>query len=160
MGAANKVARMPLTRDFKETVMADVRNSPAFRNQMLVGAMEELLAGDLAVAKAILRDVINATMGFEALAAAVGLPPKSLMRMLGPNGNPQAKNLFAVIAALQKDAGITLEVAAKPAAKRRGQSAPRSNKAKSRPAARSRVGGDPSPAQPGFAEKRARFKRR
>jgi DNA-binding phage protein len=103
---------MPLTRDFKETVLADIRRNPGFRNEMLIGAVEELLAGDLAVARSMLRDVINATIGFENLGEIVGLPPKSLMRMFGPGGNPQAKNLFAVIAALQKDAGVQLKVTA------------------------------------------------
>ncbi len=151
---------MPLTRDFKETVMADIRNSPDFRDQMLAGAVEELLSGDLVVAKSILRDIINATVGFDALANAIGLPSKSLMRMFGPNGNPQAKNLFAVIAFLQKDAGVKLEVAAKTAVKRRGRSPSRSSKRKPKPTTSLRYG-EASPAiQPGFAEAPAHFKRR
>lgn len=150
---------MPLTHSFKETVLARIRSHPGFRVEMLIGAVEELLAGDLAIAKSVLRDVINGTMGFEALGKTVGISPKSLMRMLGPNGNPQAKNLFAVIAALQKDAGIKLEVAAKPAVKHRGRSPLHSDKRKSHAVVRSRMGGDPSPAQPGFAEKATRFKR-
>ena len=36
---------------------------------------------------------------------------KSLMRMFGPRGNPQAKNLFSVIGYLQKRAGMRLHVA-------------------------------------------------
>jgi len=60
--------------------------------------------------KAILRDYINATVGFENLGAAVGTPPKSLMRMFGPNGNPNARNLLAVIGYLQKSSGIELTV--------------------------------------------------
>ena len=103
---------MPLTRDFKETVLADIRRNPGFRKEMLTGALEELLAGDVAVAKSMLRDLINGSLGFDALAKRVGLPSKSLMRMFGPNGNPTANNLFAVIAALRKDAGIELQVMA------------------------------------------------
>lgn len=105
---------MPLTRDFKETVLADIRRNPGFRNAMLAGAVEDLLLGDLPVALITLRDLINGTLGFEALGAHVGIPAKSLMRMFGPNGNPQAKNLFAVIAALQEHAGITLTITATP----------------------------------------------
>ena len=110
--ANGRVNKMPLTRDFKETVLADIRRNPGFRKEMLTGALEELLAGDVAVAKSMLRDLINGSLGFEALAKRVGLPSKSLMRMFGPNGNPTANNLFAVIAALQKDAGIELQVMA------------------------------------------------
>jgi DNA-binding phage protein len=103
---------MPLTRDFKETVLADMRRDPAFREAMLREGIEGLLSGEIDLAKEILRDYINATIGFEKLSKKVKLPPKSLMRMFGPSGNPQAKNLFAVIAALQKDAGIELQVVA------------------------------------------------
>ncbi len=71
-----------------------------------------LLGGDAATGKSILRDYINATMGFEALAEATGTPSKSLMRMFGPRGNPNASNLFAVIGCLQKSSGVTLEVRA------------------------------------------------
>jgi len=103
---------MPLTRPFKETVMKRLHDNPGFREAMLSEAINCLLGDELEVGKSILRDYINATIGFEKLGKKVGLPPKSLMRMFGPSGNPQAKNLFAVIGALQKNAGIELHVAA------------------------------------------------
>ena len=103
---------MPLTKDFKETVLKDMRERKGFRNAMLQEGFSCLLAGELDVGKVVLRDYINATMGFEKLSRQVDVPVKSLMRMFGPNGNPQARNLFAVIAALQKDAGIELQVMA------------------------------------------------
>jgi len=103
---------MPLTRSFKETVMEDIRRNPDFGEALLREAVDVLLAGEVDVGKSVLRDYINATIGFEKLGAKVKIPPKSLMRMFGPKGNPQAKNLFAVIGALQKDAGVELHVAA------------------------------------------------
>jgi DNA-binding phage protein len=57
---------------------------------------------------------IRCLNGFEKLAEATGTPPKSLVRMLGPRGNPQARNLFGIIGYLQKQAGIELHVAAGP----------------------------------------------
>ena len=93
---------MALTRDFKETVQARASRDPAFRQALLQEAVAAMLEGDLATGKAILRDYINATIGFEALGRATGTPAKSLMRMLGPRGNPQASNLFAVLGHLQK----------------------------------------------------------
>jgi hypothetical protein len=69
-----------------------------------------MLAGDVDAGKAVLRDYINATIGFEALGDATGMPPKSLMRMFGARGNPQAKNLFAVIHHLQREARVRLEI--------------------------------------------------
>ena len=61
-----------------------------------------MLAGDVDTGKAILRDYIKATVGFEKLGEATGTPAKSLIRMFGPRGNPQARNLFGVIGYLQK----------------------------------------------------------
>jgi hypothetical protein len=67
-------------------------------------------SGDVETGKTILRDYIKATVGFEKLGAATGSPPKSLIRMFGPRGNPQAKNLFSVIGYLQNQAGVRLHV--------------------------------------------------
>lgn len=71
-----------------------------------------MLAGDVDSGKSLLREYIKATIGFEKLGAATGASPKSLIRMFGPSGNPQARNLFAVISHLQRDAGLTLHVLA------------------------------------------------
>jgi hypothetical protein len=71
-------------------------------------------AGDADTGKAILRDYIKATVGFEKLGEATGTPPKSLIRLLGPRGNPQARNLFGIIGYLQRQAGVELHVAAGP----------------------------------------------
>jgi DNA-binding phage protein len=101
---------MPLTRSFKDTVQTRAQQDPRFRRALLIEAIEALLAGDMASGKAVLRDYINATIGFDALTQATGINAKSLMRMLGTEGNPQAANLFAVIEHLQKFEGITLEL--------------------------------------------------
>ncbi len=103
---------MALTREFKETVKARAERDPAFRAALLREAIELLLAGDLETGKAVLRDYINATVGFEKLARATGTPAKSLMRMLGPNGNPRADNLLTLIAKLQRVTGLYIAVAA------------------------------------------------
>ena len=101
---------MPLTRDFKETVQARAERDPAFREELLKEGVECLLAGDLDTGKIVLRDYINATMGFEGLASLTGKPSKSLMRMFGPAGNPNARNLFEVISRIQQHEGIQFEV--------------------------------------------------
>jgi len=103
---------MALTRSYKETLVARLKKDRGFREALLREAIEVLLSGEVDTGKAVLRDYINATIGFEKLSVKVGIPSKSLMRMFGPRGNPQAKNLFAVIHALQKDAGVALHVAA------------------------------------------------
>ena len=77
---------------------------------MLEEGVECLLSGDVDTGKAILRTTINATIGFEELARLTGKSPKSLMRMFGPTGNPQARNLFDIISILQKHEGVRLTV--------------------------------------------------
>ncbi|MFZ0247251.1 MAG: hypothetical protein WAL68_16365 [Candidatus Binatus sp.] len=71
-----------------------------------------MLAGDVATAKTILRDYINATLGFADLAEATRIPSKSLMRMLGPAGNPRADNLFEIVSFLQHREGVRFEIKA------------------------------------------------
>ncbi len=103
---------MVLTRDFKETIHARAERDPAFREELLREGIECLLSGDMDTGKAVLRDYINATIGFEALGGLTDFSPKSLMRMFGPRGNPQARNLFAIISVLQEREGLHFEVRA------------------------------------------------
>lgn len=106
---------MPLTRDFKETIRARAIRDKKFRKELLREGVECMLAGDTATAKTILRDYINATVGFTEVAAATHISSKSLMRMLGPTGNPRADNLFEIVSFLQNYEGVRLRVKAEPA---------------------------------------------
>ena len=92
---------MTLTRDFHETVVARAKRDPAFKPALLMEALQSFLDGEVAPGLIILRDCINATVGFSALSKQTQIPEKSLMRMVGPRGNPTASNLFAIMAALQ-----------------------------------------------------------
>jgi len=103
---------MPLTREFKQTIKARVESDPDFRQELLKEGVQALLMGDLDTGKAILRDLINATLGFSELAELSDKTPESLMRMLGPKGNPRAKNLLDIIHVLQEQEGLQLEVRA------------------------------------------------
>ena len=101
---------MARTRSFKELVQRHVTTDKAFAEALLREGIETMLSGDVETGKIILRDYIKATVGFEKLGKATGTQPKSLIRMFGPRGNPQAKNLFGVIGYLQKQAGLQLHV--------------------------------------------------
>ena len=101
---------MALTRDFKKTVKARADRDPKFRAALFKEAIQEMLTGDAEAGRAVLRDYINATVGFERLAHGTGTPAKSLMRMFGPKGNPRANNLFTILKRLQKESGIQLEI--------------------------------------------------
>ncbi len=104
---------MVLTKNFKDTIQARAQRDPAFRKALLQEGVECLLSGNVDTGKAVLRDYINATIGFEELSRVFDKSSKSLMRMFGPKGNPQASNLFAVIGYLQEQEGIYLEVEAR-----------------------------------------------
>src|ERR1039457_6437467 len=91
---------MVLTRDFRETVQARVRRDAAFRKGLLRDAVESLLAGEVALGKELLRDYINATVGFPKLSEETKLHVKTLHQMFGPKGNPTASNLFGIVAYL------------------------------------------------------------
>ena len=73
---------MALTRDFKETVKDRAARDPAFAKAMLDEAATAFLNGEPHVARLILRDLVNASVGFEGLATETNRPSKSLHRML------------------------------------------------------------------------------
>ena len=101
---------MPLTHDFKETIRARAQRDPAFRRALLRESIECILNGDLETGKAVLRDYVNATVGFQKLEQRTQIPAKSLMRMLGPKGSPSVANLTRILAALQKNEGVHFEL--------------------------------------------------
>lgn len=103
---------MAITRDFKQTVQARALREEAFRYGLLTESIECMLSGDTDTGKALLRDYINATVGFEKLASLTNKSPKSLMRMFSSSGNPTANNLFGIIHTLRQKEGVQLQVQA------------------------------------------------
>jgi DNA-binding phage protein len=107
---------MPTTRKFRTTIVSRADVDPEFRREMLTEAVNELLAGDLAAGKAMLRDYINATITFQQLAKKLKKSDKSIHRMLGPRGNPRAENIIEIIKILQAYEHVKLRVKAQKAA--------------------------------------------
>lgn len=105
---------MPLTRDFKETIRDRTQRDSKFRKELLREGLEAMLSGEITLAKTILRDYINATVGFTGLAEATHIPPKSLMRMFSTAGNPRAANLFEIVSFLQHREGLRFHVKSTP----------------------------------------------
>jgi DNA-binding phage protein len=101
---------MALTRDFKLTVIERVERDPAFAQALLDEAAMLFLNGEAETARLILRDLVNATLGFEQLAQVTDKPSKSLHRMLSPKGNPSMDNLAAIFGAVRERLGVSLEV--------------------------------------------------
>ena len=101
---------MTLTKDFRDTVRERAQRDPEFRRALLEEAVNSMIAGDVEPGRSLMRNYINATVGFPKLSKKVRIPKTSLMRMLGPSGNPSADNLLSIIAELQKQEGVSLAV--------------------------------------------------
>jgi DNA-binding phage protein len=99
-----------LIRDFNETVNARVQTDPAFAKALLDEAISLFLNGEPEIARLILRDLVNATIGFEELAIATSKPSKSLHRMLSAKGNPTMDNLTTILNVLRKVLQVNIKV--------------------------------------------------
>jgi DNA-binding phage protein len=100
---------MGLTRNFKDTVKRRVGEDPEFAKALLHEAVDLMLDGDSATAKLILRDLVNATVGFERLAEEMNKPSKSLHRMLSASGNPTMENLSAIFATMKRTLRVRID---------------------------------------------------
>ncbi|NYT61733.1 transcriptional regulator [Alcaligenaceae bacterium] len=101
---------MALTRSFKHTIVERVERDPAFARGLLDEAATLFLNSETETARLILRDLVNATLGFEQLAVVTDKPSKSLHRMLSAKGNPNMDNLAAIFGAMRQQLGVVLEV--------------------------------------------------
>ncbi|MFK0571409.1 hypothetical protein [Endozoicomonas sp.] len=97
---------MPLTREFKETVVELARDRE-FRVQLLREAVESyLMEADVATGNLLIRDYLNATQSFDEVAVDLKLQVSSLRRMLSEQGNARSRNMFGVIHACLKREGL------------------------------------------------------
>lgn len=101
---------MALTRNFKQTVIERVERDPEFAKALLDEAATLFLSDEPETARLILRDLVNATVGFEQLAVLTDKPSKSLHRMLSPKGNPSMDNLSAIFGAVRTRLNVGIEV--------------------------------------------------
>lgn len=100
-------------RDFKETILERAQRDPEFRVGLLTEATECLLNNEPEVTKALLRDYVNATLGFQALGQIVDKKPASLMRMLSEKGNPSLDNMSQLLSVVRQHEGVDIHVSAK-----------------------------------------------
>ena len=105
---------MSLSRDYKETITQRAAKEPAFTAALLDEAITLFLNGEPEVARLVLRDLVNATVGFEALAQEIEKPSKSLHRMLSARGNPTMDNLTKIIGILRNKLGFDIQVHSTP----------------------------------------------
>ncbi len=93
-----------------EEMRVSLREQPKGFELLFAQAVNACLEGDTRRAKSALRLLVNATIGFDALAMLVGRPAKSLHRMLAEDGNPTLENFAAILAAIQSETRVRLEV--------------------------------------------------
>jgi DNA-binding phage protein len=101
---------MPLTRPVTEIIEARIKRDPEFAAALLDEALSLFLNGEPDTARLVLRDLVNATIGFEGLAVATGKPSKSLHRMLSAKGNPTMDNLTVILAVLRRELRVDIKV--------------------------------------------------
>lgn len=101
---------MTLTRDYKETLLERAQQDPAFAEALLDEAIALFLNGDPITARIMLRDLVNATLGFEQLALHTQKTSKSLHRMLSDRGNPTMDNLARIFTALREVLNVNISV--------------------------------------------------
>ncbi|MCX7064142.1 MAG: transcriptional regulator [Proteobacteria bacterium] len=101
---------MALTRDFRFTIVERAQRDPKFARALLDEAIAGFLNGQPETARLVLRSLVNATVGFEALAVLTSKPSKSLQRMLSSRGNPSMDNLAAIIGAVRRKLKVDIEV--------------------------------------------------
>ncbi len=98
---------MALTRDFKDTVVRRVQNDPAFALALYDEAASLFFQGESEAARLILRDLVNATIGFNRIAQLVQIQDKSVQRMLSKDGNPTMNNLSTIFGVLRQELNIS-----------------------------------------------------
>lgn len=87
-----------------EITVEELQNDREFLRAYIADAISSLFKNEHAVACLMLRDIVNATIGFPELAEKLGKKDKGkgLMQMLTKTSNPAVKNLFGIIAEIME----------------------------------------------------------
>lgn len=101
---------MPLTKQFRETVMARAKADKEFREELIIEATNALLEGDIDTGKSLIKDYLNATEAFASVADQLQKDEKSIRRMLGPSGNPTLKNFIGILQACSSTEHLNLKI--------------------------------------------------
>ena len=89
-----------------------IAKRPEMAVEMLEHAVNRIFAGDLVEGRLLLRQYVNATLGFQELARRTEKIDRGLMRMLSKDGNPTATNLMEIVRACAdvEDVDITAKL--------------------------------------------------
>jgi len=94
---------MALTREYRTTVLDRIKTDQKFAKAIYAEALDALLTGETAEGLSMLRDLVHAQTSFKELARQTGFDEKSLHRMLSRRGNPTARTLGKIVAAIKDD---------------------------------------------------------
>lgn len=94
----------------QRNVLQRAKSSPEFRAALIGEALELIAENDVQTAKALIRDYVLASIGFEVLAKEIGKKPESIERMLSVKGNPTINNMAALLSSLTQHESIQLHV--------------------------------------------------
>lgn len=101
---------MPLSREFKELVVARAEEDPEFRRGLIIEAINMILDGEITSGRMMLRDYINATGAMADICKALSKHKSAIARMLGPSGNPTLESIVPVIRACADREKVNLAV--------------------------------------------------
>ena len=101
---------MPLSREFKETVMERAKLDKTFREEIIIEATNALLEGDIDTGKSLIKDYLNATGSFSVVADQLHKDEKSIRRMLGSGGNPTLQNFVGILKACSASEQMQLKI--------------------------------------------------
>ncbi len=101
---------MAITHDFQETIRERAQSDPEFRHALLREALGCIVDGELETGRALLKDYIDASLGFRELEKRTEIPAKILTRMLSPKGDLSAAQLASILRALQEAESVHFEL--------------------------------------------------
>lgn len=84
-------------RAVRETVRANARRGRRYRVALPSAAADARLSDGAATGKSVLRDHVNATLGFDARANQTGIPAERPHWLLGSTGIPRPGNFAAIM---------------------------------------------------------------
>lgn len=85
-----------------EIIVEELQEDREFLKAHLANAIASFFNGEHGAARLMLRDIVNATIGFAELAAKLNKSDKGLMQMLTEKANPSAEHLFGIIYEVMK----------------------------------------------------------
>jgi|DeeseametaMP1786_FD_contig_21_1114878_length_1069_multi_8_in_0_out_0_2 DNA-binding phage protein len=83
-----------------EIIVEELKNDREFLKVHICHAITSLFNKEFSEGCLMIRDIVNATIGFKELSLKLNKSDKALMQMLAKSSNPTIENLFSIISAV------------------------------------------------------------